>query len=68
MRILKLKEVMERTGLGRSSIYKFVAEGTFPKPISLGARAVGWVDGEVDEWVRLKIAERDDEEVLEECG
>lgn len=63
MRIIKLKEVMECTGLGRSSIYKQISDGTFPKNVSLGYRAVGWVDSEVDEWILEKIAERDNEKV-----
>ena len=53
--ILRLPAVKSRTGLSRSTIYLKVAEGTFPKPISLGARAVGWVDTEVDSWVSGRI-------------
>ncbi|MDO8330302.1 MAG: AlpA family transcriptional regulator [Fluviicoccus sp.] len=49
---------MEATGLGRSSIYKFIAQGTFPKPVPLGERAVGWVDQEIEEWISSRIAER----------
>ncbi len=47
--ILRLPAVKTRTGLSRSTIYLRVAEGRFPKPISLGARAVGWVDAEVED-------------------
>jgi prophage regulatory protein len=49
--ILRLPAVKTRTGLSRSTIYLRVAEGRFPKPISLGARAVGWVDAEVEAWL-----------------
>lgn len=66
MRIMRLKEVMETTGLGRSSIYKYAQEGTFPKPVSLGGRASGWVCDEVEEWVLEVIALRD--EKLKEEG
>lgn len=59
MRIMRLKEVMSNTGLGRSSIYKYIAEGQFPKPVPLTDRAVGWVDGEVDEWIMARIEQRD---------
>ncbi|WP_423804707.1 helix-turn-helix transcriptional regulator [Neptuniibacter pectenicola] len=59
MRLIKLKEVMNNTGLGRSTIYKYVAEGEFPKPVSLGARAVAWVESEVDDWVLDRIEKRD---------
>jgi len=53
--ILRLPAVKTRTGLSRSTIYAFVDCGKFPKPISLGARAVGWVDAEVDAWVARRI-------------
>ena len=59
MKLLRLKAVMEATGLGRSSIYKFIAQGTFPKPVSLGDRAVGWVDHEIEEWIAERVADRD---------
>jgi prophage regulatory protein len=55
--ILRLPAVKTRTGLSRSTIYLRVAEGRFPKPISLGARAVGWVDAEVEAWLAGQIEE-----------
>lgn len=51
MRIIRLKEVIDSTGLARSTIYKYIGEGTFPKPVSLGDRCVGWVDSEVHDWI-----------------
>ena len=59
MRIIRLSEVLSSTGLARSTVYKYVASGSFPKPVSLGDRAVGWVESEVQEWVLARIAERD---------
>ena len=59
MKILRLKGVIERTGLARSTIYKYVDAGTFPKPISLGGRSVGWIDTEVEEWILSAVEERD---------
>ncbi|QOU04438.1 AlpA family transcriptional regulator [Pseudomonas fluorescens] len=59
MRIIRLKEVMALTGLARSTIYKFISEELFPKPISLGDRCVGWVESEVHDWIISKIQERD---------
>jgi prophage regulatory protein len=53
--ILRLPEVKARTGLSRSTIYLRVSEGTFPEPIKLGDRAVGWVEAEVEEWLRQLI-------------
>ena len=57
--ILRLKEVQKRTGLSRSTIYLRIQEGTFPKPVKLGERAVGWPEYEVDDWVELRIENRD---------
>lgn len=54
--ILRLPAVKARTGLSRSTIYLRIAEGKFPRPISLGPRAVGWVEGEVIEWIGQRIA------------
>ena len=59
MRIMRIREVIECTGLGSSSIYNFIAEGAFPKPIPLGARAVGWLESEVNDWINRKIEDRD---------
>ncbi|SBW85136.1 hypothetical protein PVE_P0092 (plasmid) [Pseudomonas veronii 1YdBTEX2] len=59
MRIIRLKEVIDLTGLARSTIYKYIGEGTFPKPVSLGDRCVGWVDSEMHEWILARIEERD---------
>ena len=54
-RILRLPLVRERTGLSRSSIYVRISEGRFPKPISLGERAVGWLESEITEWLNRRI-------------
>ena len=45
-RFLRLPEVRDRTGLSRSTIYVRLAAATFPQPVSLGARAVGWIEAE----------------------
>ncbi len=58
VRFLRLPEVLERTGLSRSTIYVRLEQGLFPRPVSLGARAVGWIESEVDEWIAERIAER----------
>jgi prophage regulatory protein len=51
MQIIRLKEVMLRTGLSRSSIYSFCKQGTFPSSVKLGDRAVGWKENEINDWV-----------------
>jgi prophage regulatory protein len=53
--ILRLPTVKSRTGLSRSSIYRFISKGLFPKPIYIGERAVGWNDLEIEEWLASKI-------------
>ena len=57
--ILRLPDVKARTGLSRSTLYLRISEGRFPKPISLGGRAVGWIDAEVNQWIDDQIAKRD---------
>lgn len=59
MRIIRLKEVMHATGLGRSTIYKYIDEGRFPRAVGLGDRGVGWVESEVEDWILARIEERD---------
>lgn len=58
MSFIKLKEVMHATGLGRSSIYKFMEEGHFPQSISLGARAIAWQESDIQNWIQSKIRAR----------
>jgi prophage regulatory protein len=53
--ILRLPEVKRSTGLSRSTIYLRVAEGTFPRPVGLGGRAVGWLESEVQDWLQRRI-------------
>jgi prophage regulatory protein len=57
--ILRRKQVEKRTGLSRSTIYLRIQEGTFPKPVSLGARTVGWIENEIQEWLAARIDSRD---------
>ena len=53
--ILRLPAVKARVGLSRSTIYLRVAQGTFPAPVSLGARAVGWIEAEVNAWLTAHV-------------
>lgn len=54
--IVRLPEVRRRTGLSRSSIYAKVAVGEFPAPIKLSQRAIGWIESEIEQWLRQRIA------------
>lgn len=59
--LIRIKEVMERTKLGKSTIYKYIKMGMFPKPIKLGTRYAAWVESEIDAWIEGHIARRDNE-------
>lgn len=64
MKILRRPVVEDLTGLSRSTIYLRIQEGTFPRPINLGARAVGWLENEIEAWLASRIENRDsDQEV-----
>ena len=68
-RLIRLPEVLSRTGYGRTSIYRKMEEGTFPKCLKLGppmedltqfdSRAIAWIENEVDQWVESRIEARD---------
>jgi prophage regulatory protein len=53
--ILRLNEVIARTGRSRSSIYADIDRGEFPKPIKLGARAVGWLSDDINGWIQVRV-------------
>lgn len=55
---LKRPEIEHRTGLKRSTIYDKMKAGTFPKPVKLGARAVAWLEPEIDAWIKERISQR----------
>lgn len=55
-KILRRPEVEATIGLGRSSIYAMMDAGTFPRPIRLGQRAVGWIESEIQAWLRDRIS------------
>ena len=50
-RILRLPEVVARSGLSRASVYNLMAKGRFPKSIKLSERAVGWRESDIDTWL-----------------
>ena len=54
--IIRLPEVKSKTGLSRSSIYLRMSNGEFPQSISLGSRAVGWLDADIEQWLDERIA------------
>lgn len=58
-RIIRRGTVEAMTGLRRSAIYQAMSNGTFPRQVPLGAKAVGWLEDEVEAWVDGRRAERD---------
>jgi prophage regulatory protein len=55
-RIIRLPEVAEKTGLGKSTVWLFVSRGEFPAPVELGVRARGWREEQVDAWIAERPA------------
>jgi len=58
-RVLRRHEVEHVTGLTRTTIYRQIAAGAFPKPIKIGTKASGWLEAEIADWQKRRIAERD---------
>lgn len=56
--ILRVNQVIEKTGMKRTYLYQEVKAGRFPKPVNLGAKAIGWIDTEVDAWIQNLIEAR----------
>ena len=53
--ILRLPQVIVRTGLGRSTIYNRIDAGAFPRLVNLGGRAVGWIEEEINDWLIARV-------------
>ncbi|EAM3719460.1 AlpA family transcriptional regulator [Salmonella enterica subsp. enterica serovar 4,12:d:-] len=49
--LIRLPEVLKRTGFGKAWIYRLISEGRFPAPVKIGVRAVAFVESEIDEWI-----------------
>jgi prophage regulatory protein len=56
--LLRLDQVRARTGLSRSTIYAYIQDKKFPRPIFISARCVAWMESEIDEWINERIASR----------
>ena len=62
-KLLRLPQVIEQVGLSRPTIYARIAEGTFPRPVRIGKRAVAWPSSVIDAWIEARIAEAEAEAV-----
>ncbi|MGA8090645.1 MAG: AlpA family transcriptional regulator [Terracidiphilus sp.] len=56
IRFLRLSEVRSRVPYSRATIYRLIAAGQFPRPYSLGARAVAWLESEIHTWIDSRVA------------
>jgi prophage regulatory protein len=59
-RLIRLREVMAKTGLSRSYVYALAQKGQFPKPVKLSERSVAWIEAEVLAWIDERIKQRDE--------
>lgn len=59
IRLIKISEVIEKTGMSRSTVYDLIGKGKFPQQVQLGPRSIAFVEAEIDSWIRNKIAIRD---------
>lgn len=66
--LLRLPAVMARSGYSRSTIYLRIAQGLWPRPVSLGPRAVAWPSDEVDALNAARIAGLSDEQICSLVG
>ncbi|WP_245654082.1 helix-turn-helix transcriptional regulator [Novosphingobium rosa] len=58
-RIIRLKTVLARTGLSRSTIYRKIADGSFPRQIAIGTHSAGWRESAIDRWIENPVGWRE---------
>lgn len=56
-KLVRLPEVLTRTGYSKAWIYKLIAQGRFPQSVKIGTRSIAFVESEIDEWIDQRIAE-----------
>ncbi len=54
-RLIRLPEVMARTGFGKAWIYYLISKGHFPPPIKIGSRAIAFIENEINDWIQLRV-------------
>lgn len=56
VRLIRRKEVQDKTGIGASSIYAMMKKGEFPQCLNLSERRVAWIESDIDQWIAERIA------------
>lgn len=59
-RIIRLKTVLDRTGLSRSTVYRKIAEGTFPSQVRISVHGAGWRESAINRWIADPVSFRDE--------
>ncbi|MFM9890729.1 MAG: helix-turn-helix transcriptional regulator [Rickettsiales bacterium] len=57
-KVLRLPEVVKRTGLSKSSVYKLIKEGKFPKQMEISQRCRGWDEDEIQDWILARLSKK----------
>jgi len=60
-KVIRRREVEARIGLARSTIYAMMADDRFPRPVKIGRRAVGWIEEDINNWLRNKITQQSEQ-------
>lgn len=60
IRLIRLHEVLNKTGVSKTHLYRLMNNNEFPQSVSLGLRSVSWVESEVNQWIEQKINKRDE--------
>ncbi|TDV04959.1 AlpA family transcriptional regulator [Paraburkholderia caballeronis] len=59
MRAIRLKEVIQKVGLGESTIYRMIAEGRFPRPFEIVPKRNAWIESDIDDWLAERAGKRE---------
>jgi prophage regulatory protein len=59
-RIIRLRTVLDRTGLSRSTVYRKIAEGSFPSQVRISVHAAGWRESAINRWIADPVGYRED--------
>lgn len=63
-RIVRLKTVLDRTGLSRATVYRKIGDGTFPRQLRISVHGAGWRESAINHWIENPVAYRADETPL----